>query len=360
MQAGRPRRRATIAPFGIKSDEARADEFLTVTRARPVHTHALLAGLSLVLLVLLCLPRGLLGHRLENAVADLDEANPSLLWAAAGALLVMTFSSALAWRTVLRACGSPLSARDAAGRYGVGTGVNALAPAHLGSAVRIVLFGRVVEGGAWTVGGAGAAVGAIRTVCMGALIAAAAARGIVPWWPVLAGAGLAAVIGVAAVVLRNSRAPTRVHHALAAARALSACPRDVLVTAAWSLVGVAAKVAAAALVLSAFDIDRAVPLAVVLVPAVELAAVLPVTPGNVGVASAAAAFGLQAQGVAADTALAAGIAFGAVELLSAVAVGAFSVLALGGARMSGLARVATAAGATSVIAAALGATVIVA
>ena len=54
--------------------------------------------------------------------------------------------------------------RDAVARYSVGSGLNAVAPAHLGSAARIVLFARVVEGegGIWRVGGAGAAVGAVR------------------------------------------------------------------------------------------------------------------------------------------------------------------------------------------------------
>jgi hypothetical protein len=37
--------------------------------------------------------------------------------------------------------------------------LNAVAPAHVGSAVRVALFGRVTNGGCWTVSGAAAAVG---------------------------------------------------------------------------------------------------------------------------------------------------------------------------------------------------------
>ncbi len=79
---------------------------------RGLHAHALLAGLSLVLLVLLCLPRGLLGRRIEKAVRRPRRGEPDLLWAAGASLVVMTVcSAACAWRTVLRACGSPLSAK---------------------------------------------------------------------------------------------------------------------------------------------------------------------------------------------------------------------------------------------------------
>ncbi len=328
--------------------------------ARALHTHVLLAGLSLALLVLLCLPSGPFGRRVEEAFSGLGAASPGPLWAAGGALLAMTICAALAWRTVLCACGSPLSARDAAGRYGVGAGVNALAPAHLGSALRIALFGRVVDGGAWTVTGAAAAVAAIRAACLVVLVALGATEGILPWWPVAAGAGLVALAALALRALRGRRAPARLERALSAVRALRRSPRDLMLTVAWSLAGVAAKIVAAALVLTAFDIHRALPLALLLVPAVELAAVLPVTPGNVGVASAAAAFALHAQGVATDTALAAGIAFGAVELLTALACGAAGMLALGGTRMSAPGRVAAALGMTSVLAVALAASLVAA
>ena len=94
-----------------------------------------------------------------------------------------------------------------------------------------------------------------------------------------------------------------------------------------------------------------------LVPAVELAAVLPITPGNVGLASAAVALALGSQGVDSKTALSAGIAFGAVELLTGMVIGAAGALAR---RPVGppVIRLATVAAAASVVAVAFGATVL--
>ena len=64
------------------------------------------------------------------------------------------------------------------------------------------------------------------------------------------------------------------------------------------------------------------------VPALEMAAFLPLTPGNIGVSSAAVAFALRTQGVDGDVALSVGIAFNAVETLTSLAFGAGSGLYL--------------------------------
>ena len=53
----------------------------------------------------------------------------------------------------------------------------------------------------------------------------------------------------------------------------------------------------------------------------DLAGLLPITPGNVGVASAAIAFALTANGAGSDVALSAGIAFGVVETLTTFVLG---------------------------------------
>ncbi|MGI8973455.1 MAG: lysylphosphatidylglycerol synthase domain-containing protein [Gaiella sp.] len=94
--------------------------------------------------------------------------------------------------------------------------------------------------------------------------------------------------------------------------------------------GLGFKVAAVTAIAAAFGVERPLAAALVVVPAIELAAVLPVTPGNAGVASAAVAFALGAHGVEATTALAAGIAFGATEMLASIAVGAAGALILAG------------------------------
>ena len=63
-----------------------------------------------------------------------------------------------------------------------------------------------------------------------------------------------------------------------------------------------------------------------IIPALDLAGILPLTPGNVGVASAAVAFALTAHGVGSDVAVSAGIALGAVETLTTLGLGSASIL----------------------------------
>jgi uncharacterized membrane protein YbhN (UPF0104 family) len=69
-----------------------------------------------------------------------------------------------------------------------------------------------------------------------------------------------------------------------------------------------------------------------IIPALDLAGLLPITPGNVGVASAAVAFALASQGVGSDLALSAGIAFGVVETLTTLTLGCGSLLYFAGCR----------------------------
>src|SRR5439155_23484469 len=91
-------------------------------------------------------------------------APPGPLWTAAACFVLTNICAAMAWRVALRACGTSLTIVDATARYCIGSGINAVAPLHAGSAVRLALFARKTEGGAWTVGGAAAAVAAIRAM----------------------------------------------------------------------------------------------------------------------------------------------------------------------------------------------------
>ena len=59
----------------------------------------------------------------------------------------------------------------------------------------------------------------------------------------------------------------------------------------------ALRLAAAAAIAAAFGVDRPLAAALLIIPALDLAGILPLTPGNVGVASAAVAFALKAHGV---------------------------------------------------------------
>jgi uncharacterized membrane protein YbhN (UPF0104 family) len=320
--------------------------------------HIAIAGFSLALLAVLCLSPSLFGNRVSEAADGLGAADPARLWIAGIAFAGTSMCGALAWRAALRASGSPLPVVDASARYAVGCGVNAIAPAHVGSALRVALFGRVTNGGCWTVGGAAVAVGVTRIVWLGALIAAGSAGGVLPRWPLLV---IGAIVGGAvfvAVVSRRLSLPARLAQILVAFRSLVASPRDLAIVAGWALAGAAAKVAAATAVVGALGIDNPLRAALVLVPAVELAAILPVTPGNIGIASAAVALALGSQGVESKAALSAGIAFGAVELLTGMAVGAAGALALAGPWVRPRVRMAAIGVATGVAAIAFGATVL--
>jgi uncharacterized membrane protein YbhN (UPF0104 family) len=320
--------------------------------------HIVIAGFSLALLAVLCLSSYLLGDRVSAAVAGLGAADPARLWIAGLAFVGTSICGALAWRAALRASGSPLPVVDASARYAVGCGVNAIAPAHVGSALRVALFGRVTNGGCWTVGGAAAAVGVTRIVWLGALIAVGSAGGVLPRWPLLVIGAIVGGAAVAAVVSRRFSLPVRLQQILVAFRSLATSPRDLAIVAGWALAGAAAKVVAATAVVAALGIDNPLRAALVLVPAVELAAVLPLTPGNVGLASAAVALALGSQGVDSRTALSAGIAFGAVELLTGMVVGAAGALALAGPWVRPYVRVAAVGTAAGLAALAFGATVL--
>ena len=343
----------------LKADDRRAEAWsAALIRAHLTRRHLTMAGISLALLAVLCLSPSLLGDRVNEAVSGLDAADPGSLWLAAFAFLGTSLCGALAWRAALRASGSPLPCVDAAARYAVGCGLNAMAPAHVGSAVRVALFGRVTNGGCWTVGGAAAAVGATRTVWLGVLIAIGSVGGVLPRWPLLV---IAAIVGGSLLLAYGSQRftlPRRLDQVLVAFRSLASSPRDLAIVAGWALAGAMAKIAAAAAIGLAFGIENPLKAALIIVPAVELAAILPLTPGNVGLASAAVALALGSQGVDSRTALSAGIAFGGVELLTGMAIGAAGALALAGPWVRPYVRVAVASAATVVAAVAFGATVL--
>ncbi len=289
----------------------------------------LLACLSTAALVVAIACPGLLGDRFTAGIEGLGSADPRYLWAAGGSLATMHLLGALAWCIALRACNSPVCWGDGVARYSVGSGLNAVAPAHLGSAARIALLSRVGgEGGVWCVGGAGVAVGAVRSLWSGGLVLLAVLSGAMPLWPMLVTVGVLAGLVGAVVASRRVAARSRLGFTLRAFRELGRQPRALAWVGLATLASVLAKIGGAALVAASLGIDHPLRAALLVVPAVELAAVMPITPGNAGLASAAVAIALGAHGVGRDTALAAGIAFGAVELLAALTVGALGVAAL--------------------------------
>ena len=225
------------------------------------------------------------------------------------------------WRTML---GSQVSLGGACARYGVGSLANSFLPAHAGDAVRIGLFSRVSPGGVLAVSGGVAAVGTARWLALLPLGVAGVLESSLP--PVALALAAVAVLPLLAALLlarRGSRRATLLLAPLRSARRETYCA-----LAGWVVGTLAARVAAATLGGEALGIPHPLGAALLVVPALELAGVMPLTPGNIGVAGAAAAMAFHAHGAPMHTALAAGLALHAVETAAGVAVGAVSFVSL--------------------------------
>lgn len=316
------------------------------------------AVLLLALLAVAATPR-LLGGTVAAALDAVGAANATWLWLAGAGFALSVAAAAGSWRCALGLCGGRLAASDACARYGAGSLVNTFVPARAGDAVRIALFSRVLPNRErlWTTGGAFAALGAARAVVLGALVVAGALAGVVPLWPLLVAVGLAAVGLAAALAARRSPA-----HLLDAFRALGRDRTAAARLVAWIALATAGRLAAATAVAAALGIPRPVTAAVVIVPALDVASLVPLTPGNVGITSAAVAGALQAHGTSFTSGLAAGIAFHAIETAVGLLVGLGSLAWLAPYRSPAARRVALLAGAACGalgIAGAFGATVLV-
>lgn len=294
---------------------------------------ALFVGSIAALVAVVTLPQ-LLGERVADGIDGLGSADAGWLWLAACAFGASLFASASGWASALTRCGGTTTRPDSTARYCTGSLVNAVAPARLGSAVRFGLFARVLpnEGRLWTTGGVATSLGAIRLLWLALVLAIGSAIGELPRWPIaLLLLGVAVAITVAWRV-RDSRPGTRFSHVLDAFRVLGSCPRAAAQIAGWIGLGMAMRIAAAAAIAAAFGIEQPLAVALLIIPALDLAGLLPITPGNVGVASAAIAFVLTAHGTGSDVALSAGIAFGVVETLTTFALGCGSLLYFAGCR----------------------------
>ena len=127
-------------------------------------------------------------------------------------------------------------------------------------------------------------------------------------------------------------------------------------------VAVAARVIAATAVGASLGIAHPFAAALVIVPALDVAGIVPLTPGNIGITSGAVAVAFQAHGISFTQGLAAGIAFHAVETAVGIAFGLGSLLWLAPYPSPGVRRVAlVAAGASASlsVAGALSATVLI-
>jgi uncharacterized membrane protein YbhN (UPF0104 family) len=245
-----------------------------------------LAAFGIAVLAVLVLSPQLFQRQVLDALAALEDAHAGWLWVAAAAFGAGLVLSGCAWRAATH-----LPDRvDACARYGVGSLVNSLAPAHAGDAVRLALFAKASpDSRLLTAGKALAGVGVARLVCTGILL-------------------LATLKPVALLLLFVVPVLGRVP--------------------AWVTAATVARVGAAAAVAAAVGIPSPLLIALLVVPAIDLAGLIPITPGNIGLKSGAIALALQAQGVDVTTALSTGIAFHAVETLVGISFGSASSLYL--------------------------------
>lgn len=292
--------------------------------------HVVGALVSLLALAVIASSPQLLGDQVREGVEGLSGANPAWLWVAAAFFVASMVGAGCVWRSAVISCGGRTGVADAAMRTSVGSLAATFGPGHVGAAVRVLLFSRTLpgEGRLWTAGGIATVVGVMRTGAVGLLLALAAASGVMPWWPLAAILGALLVTAAVAVLARKWKPGRRIGHVLDAFRALGSSPVIALRLFGWIVVVMAARVAAVASVCAAFGIERPLVAALLIVPAVDLAGTLPLTPGNIGVASAAVAFALKAHGVDGDLALTAGIAFHALESAVSVAAGATAAVSL--------------------------------
>lgn len=282
-----------------------------------------------VLAALVATPE-LLGSRVAESLDAISGAQTNWLWAAGVGFAIGLLCSALAWRAAAAASGGRLTRRDSAARYVTGSLVNSLAPAHLGDAVRVGLFARAIGGPdpLWTAGGVYAAMGAARCLILAMVIVATSACGALPVWPVLLLFGVVAVLASVAFVERNDRSHrfARVFRVLAE---IQSSPRAAARVLGWTAGSMLARLGATAAIATALGVPHPFLAALVIVPALGLASIFPITPGNLGIASGAVAVALTTRGIGTTQALSTGIALSAVETFVGLAVGATGALYLG-------------------------------
>lgn len=304
--------------------------------------------LLLVLLAAVATPQ-LLGARVAAALDTVGSADARWLWLAGVGFAVSVGAAAGSWRCAIGLCGGRLSVADACARYGAGSLVNTFVPARAGDVVRIGLFARVFpeKTRLWTAGSAFAALGAARAVVLGVLVVAGAAAGVVPLWPLLIALALVATAVGVSLRARNRQAGGRVSHLLDAFRALGRQPTKAIRLTSWLALSTLGRLAAASAIGAALGLHHPIAAAVMIIPALDVAGLIPLTPGNFGVTSGAIAMTLQAQGMSFTNGLAAGIAFHAVETAVGLMLGLASLVWLAPYPSPAARRVALFAGAAS-------------
>src|SRR5438552_3379048 len=130
-------------------------------------------------------------------------------------------------------------------------------------------------------------LGEARVLVLTVLVAIGGAMGTMPlWWLGVFGGMLAAAV-LAIVFSRRIRAHGHVVHLLDAFRGLAREPLRGLRIAGWIAFATVGRLLAAAAVAASMGVHHPVAAALIIIPALDVAGQVPLTPGNVGVVSGA-------------------------------------------------------------------------
>jgi uncharacterized membrane protein YbhN (UPF0104 family) len=268
--------------------------------------------------------------RVAPALDVLGDASRPWLAVSALAFLCAFACTVGAWRAALAGAGARLCPRQAAARLGIGAMVNSFAPAKLGDAVKITLCSRAIDAPdrLWTAGGAYAALTATRSLTLAALVVAASATHAMPLWPVFVLVGGAATLAVATTASTRFRRYHRIASFLDGVAALARDRRALVRVAAWTLGMQVSRIAGTVAVAVAFGLPHPLLAALVILPALDVAGAVPITPGSIGIGSGAVAMALASRGIGMTQAFAAGLAIQGVETLVSVSCGSAGLLYL--------------------------------
>jgi uncharacterized membrane protein YbhN (UPF0104 family) len=329
-----------------------------MTQCAPrIASPAVVAAVSVAVLgVLAAAAMGPLRTMVTDGVARVGDANPHLLTLASVAFGFSLVATAAAWRTAVAAAGGRVTAAKACAYYGAGSLVNSLTPAHLGELIRFALFARAVPGSDRLMRTAGAcgAVTVARTLAYGALLCCALLVLPLPGTALLVPVLVLLAAGTVLLLARFFPG-RRLACLLDSTVALVHSPRSSAALLGATTTAVVCRVLAATAVVAAFGIHAPLAAGVAAVAAVSAASVAPLTPGNIGITSAAVALALRTQGIDGGTAVAAGLGFHLAETAAGVLFGAAGVLSLATAGRGRVRRLAVAGASAALVAAAGGA-----
>jgi len=201
--------------------------------------------------------------------------------------------------------------------------VNNLLPARAGDAVRVVELNRRRGYPAGALIAAQLAEKGIEAISLGLLFGLGA---LLPGasWPPLAAAGGVAASAVVVLAVLPRRAPGPAGRFLQALRAVHA-ERSWIRSLLWSLLSDGVDLVLVGLCLRALGIDVHPAVWAMVLLSINLALLLPTTPGNLGILEAGAVVALTAAGVAPEPALAFALVYHAVHLVPGTVLGAVAL-----------------------------------